>query len=116
MSDGGRYLFAAFFGACVGGFFFASLWWTVRQLPDSRQPAILFAASFLIRMAIVFAGFYALARNGDWKLLVAAGLGFTLARGVGIRMVTPPSENEGRRDTQSNRLARSTPASFNKEE
>ncbi|HBF48893.1 MAG TPA: ATP synthase subunit I, partial [Shewanella frigidimarina] len=36
-------------GALLGVFFFAGLWWTVRQLKSTQHVALLFIASLLFR-------------------------------------------------------------------
>ncbi|TVM14716.1 ATP synthase subunit I [Oceanidesulfovibrio indonesiensis] len=46
-------------GVGVGLFFFGGLWWTVRNLPASRNPALLIFASAVGRMLVACAGFLA---------------------------------------------------------
>ena len=87
---------ALILGAAAGGFFLASLWWTVRRLPESRQPWLLLLGSLLVRMAVVLAALAHLATRGDWRLLVAAGVGFALIRTVGVRIVAQNVERDAR--------------------
>jgi F1F0 ATPase subunit 2 len=71
-------------GALLGIFFFAGLWWTVRQLKSSRQVALLFIVSLLFRTAIVIVGFYFIAGE-NWLRLLAGLLGFILVRLMATR-------------------------------
>ena len=66
-------------GGGLGAVFFGGLWWTVRKGVSSKQPALWFFASLLVRMSIALAGFYFIGR-GHWERLVASLLGFVLAR------------------------------------
>ena len=75
---------AAIAGAVLGGIFFGGLWWTVQKGVSSRQPALLFITSWLLRTIIVIAGFYCITR-GHLDQLPASLIGFTLARFVVIR-------------------------------
>ena len=68
-------------GAGLGVIFFAGLWWTVRKGLASKQPALWFFCSLLLRMSIVLAGFYFVGL-GHWQRLVLCLLGFLLARFV----------------------------------
>jgi F1F0 ATPase subunit 2 len=72
-------------GVLLGIMFFAGLWWTIQKGAGSRNPAILFAGSLLLRTAIALAGFYFVA-HGDWRKLLACLFGFSAAR-VGITRV-----------------------------
>ena len=87
---------ALILGAAAGGFFLASLWWTVRRLPESRKPWLLWMGSLLVRMGVVLAALTPLAMRGDWRLLVAAGVGFALIRTVGVRIVAQNVERDAR--------------------
>lgn len=71
-------------GALLGVFFFAGLWWTVRQLKSTQHVALLFIASLLFRSAIVIAGFYFIAGE-NWHRLLAGLLGFMLVRLIATR-------------------------------
>ncbi|MEO5695715.1 MAG: ATP synthase subunit I [Burkholderiaceae bacterium] len=66
-------------GAALGVVFFGGLWWTVRRGASSAHPALWFLGSLLLRMAIVLAGFYAVAGT-HWQRLLLCLLGFALAR------------------------------------
>jgi F1F0 ATPase subunit 2 len=66
-------------GLLLGVFFFGGLWWTVMKLSTIRSPAILFIVSFLVRTAVVMAGFYVLLMQGLPHLFIALG-GYFVAR------------------------------------
>lgn len=72
-------MFAVTIGAALGVIFFGGLWWTVRKGVSSKQPALWFFASFVVRMAVVLAGFLLMGR-GHWQRLLACLAGFILAR------------------------------------
>lgn len=74
---------AAGFG--LGVVFFGGLWWTVRKGVRSRQPALWFLGSLMLRMSIVLAGFL-LVGNGDWRRLLLCLLGFAIGRIAVIRL------------------------------
>jgi F1F0 ATPase subunit 2 len=78
-------------GLALGGLFFGGLWWTVRRLAASNQPAMLFMVSFLLRMGVTVSGFLLIGR-GDWKRLVICLVGFVMARIVVIRLTREPLE------------------------
>jgi F1F0 ATPase subunit 2 len=67
-------------GFLIGAVFFAGLWMTTRRVLRSRHPAILSLASFLGRSLVAAGGFYLVARQGDWRAVIAAALGFLAAR------------------------------------
>jgi F1F0 ATPase subunit 2 len=66
-------------GVLLGMFFFGGLWWTIRRGVSSKQPAVLFFFSLLLRTGIALAGFYFVAR-GDWRRVLSCLVGFILAR------------------------------------
>jgi len=66
-------------GLALGAFFFGGLWWTVRRGVSSKQPAIIFFASLLLRTGIALTGFYFVSA-GHWKRLLLCLLGFVVAR------------------------------------
>jgi F1F0 ATPase subunit 2 len=76
-------------GGVLGAIFFGGLWWTVRKAVSSRQPALWFFASLLLRMSIVLAGFYSVS-SGHWERLLLCLLGFVMARLV-VTWLTRPS-------------------------
>ena len=75
---------ALFAGLLLGCFFFAGLWWTVRKGVAAKNPALWFAGSFVVRTAVVMAGFYLAARHG-WLGWLPAVLGFAIARLMVLR-------------------------------
>lgn len=72
-------LLALLEGALLGVFFFTGLWWTVRQLESSKQVALLFLMSMLLRTSVVILGFYFILGD-NWQHLLAGLLGFVIAR------------------------------------
>ena len=76
-------LIAAFAaGLALGAFYFTALWRTVRQLPIANSPARLMLGSFILRMAVIMAGFYLVMGTGHWERLTAAMLGFIIIRKI----------------------------------
>jgi F1F0 ATPase subunit 2 len=79
-------------GLGLGAIFFGGLWWTVRKGVLSKQPALWFVGSMLLRMGLVLAGFYYIGRE-DWKRLAACLLGFIIARWIVMRLTRAPVEH-----------------------
>ncbi len=67
------------FGIILGGFYFSSLWITVRQLPTTAYPVRLFIGSFLGRIIVTLFGFYFI-MDGQWQRILICLGGFILAR------------------------------------
>lgn len=74
-------ILAVLAGFLLGGIFFGGLWWTVNKLAANTSPAVLLIMSFLVRTAVLLAGFYFLLEAG-WQYLLAAMFGFLAARTV----------------------------------
>jgi F1F0 ATPase subunit 2 len=80
-------------GIGLGLFFYGGLWWTVRRLPEVDGPgriALLTIASFVVRTGVVLVGLY-LVMDGRWQRLVAAVVGFIIARMVLVHRYRPDS-------------------------
>lgn len=73
--------YAALFavGLILGSVFFGGLWLTVRQLPHTRHPAVLFLASMVLRMAVVLGGIWYFAAT-DPVAICCCLAGFIAAR------------------------------------
>ncbi|MBF0100426.1 MAG: ATP synthase subunit I [Desulfobacterales bacterium] len=71
-------------GVLLGVMFFGGLWWTTRKGFSSKQPALWFFGSLLLRMGIALAGFYFVS-GGHWERLLVCLLGFVTARQIVIR-------------------------------
>jgi len=69
-------------GLALGAFYFIALWRTVRQLPKAHSPARLMLGSFILRMAVLMAGFYLIMGTGHWERLAVAVLGFIIMRKI----------------------------------
>jgi len=72
-------------GALLGVFFFAGLWWTVRKIESSKQVALLFLGSMLLRTSVVILGFYFILGD-NWQRLLAGLLGFIIVRIIVTRL------------------------------
>ena len=79
-------------GLLLGAIFFGGLWWTVRKGLSSKQPALWFFGSLLLRMSIALAGFYFVS-GGHWERLLLCLLGFVVARFIVTRLTRPPVEH-----------------------
>ena len=79
MSETLALILALLAGTLLGMVFFGGLWWTIQRGISSKQPAVLFFFSLLLRTGIALAGFYFVGR-GDWRRVLACLVGFLLAR------------------------------------
>jgi F1F0 ATPase subunit 2 len=78
-------------GVILGAIFFGGLWWSIRKGVLSKQPALWFSGSLLLRMSIVLVGFYFVAR-GHWQRLLLCLLGFVMARLIVTWLTGEPRE------------------------
>lgn len=78
-------------GLALGAFFFGGLWWTVRAGLKSKQPALLFMGSLILRSAVVLTGFYFVGAGSALRILVCLG-GFLIARAVVKRLTANDEE------------------------
>ena len=72
-------------GVLLGAIYFGGLWWTIQKGVSSKQPALWFFGSLLLRTSIALAGFYFISR-GHWEKLLVCLLGFVLARLIVTRL------------------------------
>ena len=72
-------------GVLIGAIYFGGLWWTVEKGSLSKQPALWFLGSLLLRTSIALTGFYLIAR-GHWENLIVCLLGFIIARLIVIQL------------------------------
>jgi F1F0 ATPase subunit 2 len=79
-------------GGGLGAIFFGGLWWTVRKGVSSKQPALWFFGSLVLRMSVALTGFYFVS-GGHWERLLFCLLGFVIARPI-VRWLTRPSGEE----------------------
>lgn len=91
MSEVFNLIFALGAGLLLGAFFFGGLWWTVRRGLSSKQPALWFFGSLLLRTGITVAGFY-FASGGHWDRLLMCLLGFFIMRHIVTRLTRVPEE------------------------
>jgi F1F0 ATPase subunit 2 len=92
MNDALSLALAMVMGVLLGVMFFGGLWWTVRKGFSSKQPALWFLGSLLLRISIALAGFYFIS-GGHWERLLVCLLGFFLARLIVTRLTRPPVEH-----------------------
>lgn len=85
-------LLAGIAGGVLGAIFFGGLWWTVRKSMTSPHAALWIFTSLLARMGIALGGLYVVA-DGQWPRLLAALLGFVLARLLVIRVTRRPNND-----------------------
>jgi len=86
MNDFFRLASALLAGVVLGALFFGGLWWTIRRGLASRQPALWFIGSMLLRTGMVAAGFYFILGD-NWQRLLAGLAGFVIARLVVTRLI-----------------------------
>ena len=83
-------------GMLLGAIFFGGLWLTVRKGASSKQPALWFFGSLLLRMSIALVGFYFVGR-GHWDRLLACLVGFVVARFIVMLLTRPPVQEHNSR-------------------
>lgn len=66
-------------GIALGFFFYAGLWFTVREISTARHPVLLMLGSFWIRALVVVSGFLFL-MNGRWDFALICLVGFMLGK------------------------------------
>ena len=91
MSDAVHWVAAMLAGAALGAVFFGGLWWTVQRGAVSPSPARWFLGSFVLRTAIVLAGFYFIGA-GQLVPLGLCLIGFLLARAMVLFATRPTRE------------------------
>ena len=79
-------------GIFLGIFYFGGLWMTLKRLSQSRQPALLTLASFLMRSALCLFGFYLVAGHGLEALAVCLAGFIALKFALIYRMNSPHKE------------------------
>jgi F1F0 ATPase subunit 2 len=84
-------MFGFFIGIILGIIFFGGLYLTILKLGNVKNPSILFAVSFMLRMAILLGGLFLLSQNGYQGVLFAL-LGIILAKFLMIFAVKHPRE------------------------
>jgi len=77
-------------GVLLGAVFYGGLWWTIRQGVSSKQPALWFVGSLVVRMSVAVGGMVLVAR-GHWERLLLCLLGLVMARLV-VTWLTRPAE------------------------
>ncbi|MBE2202300.1 MAG: ATP synthase subunit I [Anaerolinea sp.] len=95
--NGIQLLFSFLVGILIGALYFSGLWYTVRQLPASRRPALLLIGSYVLRLALLVGAIYLLTGN-HWSHLLSALTGVLLARTFLIRRWGPETVNRRRRE------------------
>lgn len=76
---GAGLLLGALAGFALGSAFYAGLWATLRHASRARRPWAWIVGSFVLRLAVVAAGFLLLAHYGPW-VLAGALAAFVAAR------------------------------------
>ncbi len=80
-------------GGILGIIFFGGLWLTIQRALHSKKAAFLFVSSFIIRMAIILAGFYYVSQHSWQKMLVCLA-GFLIARTIITRVTQKNSHSK----------------------
>lgn len=80
-------------GVLLGILFFGGLWVTVKYGLVSKQPALWFAVSLLLRVAITLAGFYLIAGT-HWERFIAMLAGFIIGRILVKRLTRNDTVNQ----------------------
>lgn len=88
ISDSLHYFLALAAGFGLGLVFFGGLWWTVSRLARGHRAVWLFPLSFLVRTALLLAGFWWVANGGLVRLALCLA-GWLIARRFMLRRCGP---------------------------
>jgi F1F0 ATPase subunit 2 len=88
-------------GVAAGAMYLLGLWLTVRRIDRLRRHGLWLLLSLGLRLLLLLACFYYLARSGHGDRLLAALIGFILVRTVIIYCLRPRSSILGARREQS---------------
>lgn len=75
-------------GGLLAIFYFGGLWLTVRAIPDSRRPWLLYFVSAAARLAILLTALFLL-MAGDWHRMIVCMAGFVICRLVIVHSLLP---------------------------
>lgn len=84
-------------GGALGVFYFGGLWFTIQRLPGAERPGLIALISFLLRTVIAI-GALALVAGESWQRLLAAVVGFFIARMVLVRRLGRVGKETGDMD------------------
>jgi F1F0 ATPase subunit 2 len=82
-------------GILAGSVFFGGLWWTVKRLATAKHPALLMVGGAVLRTGLVL-GVFLLAGRDHLDRMLAALVGFVIARIVIVRLTRPKPSTEDR--------------------
>lgn len=93
--------FVALGGFFLGSLFFGGLWITVNKGMNSKNPAVLFLLSFLVRTAITASGFYLICGD-QWQRFILCLVGFLIARFVvsKVTQTVPGEDNKAGKEVE----------------
>lgn len=74
-------------GGAVGLVFFGGLWLSVKVIHRVKHPGWLMLFSFVVRILVFVAAFYAIAKYGNWLYLVIALVAALIVRTVLMRTI-----------------------------
>jgi F1F0 ATPase subunit 2 len=95
MKEEALIVWALFVGISNGLLFFGGLWWTVQKSISTKQPALLFAGSYLLRTLFALTIFYLIGR-GNWQRLLVCLIGFIAGRVLVNRFSQIPQQTDYR--------------------
>jgi len=84
-------------GGALGVFYFGGLWFTIQRLPGAERPGLIALISFMLRTAIAI-GALVLVAGESWQRLLAAMVGFFVARMVLVRRLGRIDKQHGEVD------------------
>ena len=80
-------------GLFLGTFYFVGLWWSVARIKQVKSKKLFLFISWLVRLAVLCAGLFFLARQ-DARMLISGVLGLFIARFFILRTVKKKIKNE----------------------